>query len=317
MKNIEEILNSELASGLQKNVDLSRHCSLKVGGMADYFFTAYNIADLVHAVSLAYGLGLPSFVLGGGYNVVPSDEGFAGLVVQNRSSNIVFSPEFSTVIVDSGVNLSKLINMAAGRDLGALEFLFGVPGTVGGAIYGNAGGFGHEIGDFVKSVTLLLPKEGKMTVVRHSPEWMNFSYRSSKLKSDYTKEKQKPIILTATLQLAARRKDEILRLMQENIQAKKKTQPLDEISAGSFFKNPGAGKEMAAGYLLEQSGAKGLRVGGAGFSKKHANFLINRKNATAVDIAALASAAKERVENKFGVALKEEVEYIGKWSKED
>jgi UDP-N-acetylmuramate dehydrogenase len=244
---------------------------------------------------------------------VPSDAGFPGLVIINKSSNIVFSPDFSTVIVDSGVNLGKLINMAAGRDLGGLEFLFGVPGTIGGSIYGNAGAFGHEIGDFVKSLTIMQPAEGKMIVTRHTAEWMNFSYRSSRLKSQSSCGTYKPVILTATLQLVQRRKDEILRMMQENLAKKKESQPVGEFSAGSFFKNNGLGKEQSAGYLLDKAGVKKIRVGGAEFSKKHANFLINKKNATASDIRSLAEKAKDLVEAKFNIRLNEEVEYIGKW----
>jgi UDP-N-acetylmuramate dehydrogenase len=313
MEDIEKILEQEFGDRLKRNEVLRNHVSLKVGGVADYFFEAKNIEDLVQAVSVTYKYKIPYFILGGGYNIVPSDAGFPGFVIKNASSNIVFSPDFSTVIVDSGVHLGRLINMAAGRDLGGLEFLFGIPSTVGGAIYGNAGAFEYEISDFVKSVTLLMPRDGKMTVVKHDPKWMNFSYRTSKLKSDFVGDKFKPVILTATLQLVQRRKDEILRMMRENIQTKKSNQPLDEHSAGSFFKNAGFGKEMAAGYLLEQSGAKKMRAGGAEFSRKHANFLVNKKNATASDIRSLASKAKDAVSSKFNVDLQEEVEYMGKW----
>ena len=206
---IDQILQSELGDKLKKNVVLKDHVSLKVGGVADYFYEADMVEELVGAVSLSFKHKIPYCVIGGGYNVVPSDAGFPGLVILNKSSNIVFSPDFSTVIVDSGVIMGKLINLAAGRDLGGLEFLFGVPGTIGGSIYGNAGSFGHEIGDFVKSLTLMLPSDGKMIIVKHTAEWMNFSYRSSRLKSEYILERFKPVILTATLQLVQRRKDEI------------------------------------------------------------------------------------------------------------
>jgi len=304
-------LKSELGEGLKSNVSLRDYVSLKVGGVADYFFTASDIESLVNAVSSANKLKIPYFILGKGCNIVPADAGFPGLVIKNDCSNIVFSPSFSTVIVDSGVILARLINQAAGRDLGGLEFLSGVPSTIGGAIYGNAGGDGLSIGDFVKSVTLLMPKDDRMIVVRKTPDWMNFSYRSSKLKSDYTDQKYKPVILTATLQLVQRRKDEILRLMQEYLKKKRESQPLGEFSAGSFFKNPSL--SQSAGSLLERAGLKGVRSGGAEFSKKHANYLINRKNASASDIKQLADAAKQTVEEKFDVPLEEEIEYIGRW----
>jgi UDP-N-acetylmuramate dehydrogenase len=311
MSNTRDVLISELGIGLLENVPLSEHVSLKVGGRAEFYYVAKDIASLTNAVSVSYKNDIPFFVLGGGYNIVPSDSGFDGLVIRNMSNNIVFSPQASTVIVDSGISIAALINMAAGRDLGGLEFLFGVPGTLGGAIYGNAGAFGYEISDFLKSVTLLTEKDGKLVITKHDNNWMNFSYRSSKLKN--SKNGFRPVILTATLQLVQRRKDEILRQMQANLNLKKDSQPLTEISAGSFFRNAGVGREMAAGYLLEQVGAKRFSEGGAAFSQKHANFLINKKKATAANIRTLADRAKEAVNERFGVNLKEEIEYMGKW----
>lgn len=308
-----EKLLSELGDDLRPNVVLRDFVSMGVGGVADYFYTARDIASLTEAVSAAKKYQMPYFILGGGYNIIPSDLGCPGLVIKNESSNIIFSPDFSTVVVDSGVSLAKLINQAAGHDLGGLEFMFGIPGTVGGAVYGNAGAFKYSIGDFVKSITFLVPKEDKVIVEKHDKSWMNFSYRSSKLKHDYNKSYFKPVILTVTLQLVQRRRDEILRLMQENIGWRKKHQPHAEKSAGSFFKNIDVTPEKSAGYLLDHAGAKKLHIGGAAFSKKHANFLINRKKATASDIQFLAEQAKELVKKKYDVELEEEVEYIGKW----
>lgn len=307
---MENIFEGKIA-GVQQNVILREMVSLRVGGVADYFVVAETIEELKDAVLAAFSAHVPYFILAGGNNVVPSDSGFPGLVIKNETNNMTFSPESTTVVADSGVNLGKLINLAAGRDLGGLEFLFGVPGTVGGAIYGNAGAHQHSIGDFVKSVTLILPSEEGLRVEKKEAGWMEFDYRGSKLKSDYLESPNKPVILTATLQLAQRRKDEIMRQMQESISYKKDNQPMGELSAGSFFKNPE--NQQAAGYLLEQAGAKKIRVGGAAFSKKHANFLINRHDATASDVRDLAEKAKELVHDKFNVNLKEEVEYIGKW----
>lgn len=292
------------------NVVLRDFVSLRVGGVADYFYVAKDISDLTKAVAAAYKNQIPYFILAGGYNVVPSDSGFPGLVIKNESSNIVFGTGASTAIVDSGVHISKLINLAASRDLGGLEFLFGVPGTIGGAVYGNAGSFNYAIGDFVKSATLLVPQDGKIITETKPGNWLNFSYRNSRLKTDYKDQIFKPVILTIALQLVQRRKDEIMRLVHDNIREKKANQPLEERSAGSFFKNP---DKYAAGFLLEESGAKKLRVGGASFSKKHANFLINKKNATASDVRELASKAKGLVDDKFKIPLEEEVEYIGRW----
>lgn len=294
----------------KRNIILRDYISLKVGGVADYFYVAKNISELTQAVAVAYKNQIPYFILAGGYNVVPSDSGFPGIVIKNESSNIVFDSGASTAIVDSGVHISKLINLAASRDLGGLEFLFGVPGTIGGAVYGNAGALNYEIGDFVKSITLLIPQDGKILTETEPGDWMNFSYRNSRLKTDYKDQIFKPAILTISLQLVQRRKDEIMRMVHDNLKEKRLNQPLEEKSAGSFFKNP---DKYAAGYLLEEAGAKKLHIGGASFSKKHANFLINKKNATAGDVRELAEKAKELVNEKFNIPLEEEIEYIGRW----
>lgn len=310
MQERENDLKRELGEKLQTNVVLREWVSIGVGGIADYFYVADSIDELVKAISVAIKFNLSYFILGGGYNVIPSDSGYPGLVIKNNSKNIAFSGENSQVVVDSGVNIGTLITQAASRDLGGLEFLFGVPGTVGGAVYGNAGAFGFEIGEFVKNLILLVPEKKDFRIVKRNHDWMSFSYRESKLKNINTEKNYKPVILTVIIQLIRRRHDEIAKIMQNNLTEKRKTQPLDEKSAGSFFKNPPSG---SAGLLLDQAGAKKLKVGGAGISKKHANFIINRKNATANQIRELAELAKETVENKFNVTLFEEVEYIGRW----
>jgi len=314
MRESESTLRTELGDKLKFNVILKDYVSIGVGGVADYFYEADSIEDLVHAVSLSYKLRIPYLVMGGGYNIIPSDSGFPGLVILNRSSGILFANDSSQVIVDSGVNISTLINLAAGRGLGGMEFMYGIPGTIGGSIYGNAGAFGHEIGGFVKSLTLLIPKDGQMAIMKHVPGWMKFSYRGSYLKDAYRDAEFKPIILTARIQLVQRRRDEIIKIIQTRLSEKKKKQPLNEKSAGSFFRNIGARPEQSAGYLLDQAGAKRLRVGGASFSKKHANFLINSKHATANDVRTLAKQAQSLVKEKFNYDLLEEIEYIGQWS---
>ena len=313
MNDKEQKLRQELGIELKMNVVMKDYSSIGVGGVADYYIVANKIDDLIKAVSTSYKLDIPYIVIGGGYNIVPSDSGFPGLVIKNECSNMAFSGENSQVIVDSGLPLAKLINISAGKEFGGLEFLFGIPGTVGGAVYGNAGAFSYEIGDFVKSVILLIPKDGEMAITKKNPEWMEFAYRTSKLKKEYCNQKFKPVILTVKLQLVKRRRDEILGLMQENLGKKKENQPLNERSAGSFFKNIDNTPEHSAGYLLDKVGAKKMRIGGATFSNKHANFLINQKKASADDIRRLADKARDAVKEKFDLELEEEIEYVGKW----
>lgn len=313
MDTLEQELRNSLSDKLETNILLRDYTSIGVGGIADYFFRAKSIEDLVAAANAAYQLKIPVLVLGGGYNVVFSDFGFSGLVIKNDSENIVVNKDSGEIIADAGLMLGKILNIAASYDLGGLEFLAGVPGTLGGAIYNNAGSKSLGIGDYVKSITVLEERMGKLAVMRHSHEWMEFAYRGSKLKDRNKNKDFRPIILTAKIQLAQKRKDEILRTIVQNLEIKKRTQPLSEKSAGSFFKNPGKVKEQAAGYLLENSGAKKFKVGGACVSKKHSNFIINKKNASAKDIRILADEMREAVRRNYNIILEEEIEYLGKW----
>lgn len=312
-EDIDKVMKDALGNGLKTDVLLRDLTTMGVGGLVDYYFEAKNIDELVDAASIAYKNNVPVLVIGWGSNIIASDYGFSGLVIKNISNNLVFSEEKGQVIADSGISISKLLNIAASNDLGGLEFLAGIPGSLGGAINNNAGAKDYSIGDFVKSITVLEEKGDELQILRHNNKWMDFKYRESKLKKEYKNGRFKPIILTARIQLAHKRKDEILRLIKENFEERKIKQPLGDRSAGSYFKNVGKIKEQAAGYLLDKSGAKKLKEGGAQVSKKHANFIINRDKATARDIRALADKMRELVKKEYSQELEEEVEYIGKW----
>jgi len=310
-------LKENFGDRLEENVLLRDFTSLGVGGVTDYFYRAERVDDLVGAISFLSRKEIPYFVLGGGYNIVVSDMGFPGVVIKNEVKDIVFSSDSAEVIVGSGVEIGRLLMDAASRDFGGLEFLYGIPGTIGGAVYGNAGAFGHSIGDFVKSATLVIPGDNnrESKIIRHTAKWFDFTKRSSKLK-EFNKlhpNENNPIILSVKLQLCQSRKDVILRKMRENLKTKKTSQPLGVKSAGCFFKNPGAGKEQAAGFLLDRSGAKRIRVGDAIVSKSHANFVVNKNKAAADDMRRLAGQMKDAVRGEFRTNLDEEVEYIGKW----
>jgi len=313
MDNAEMALKAHFGDRLKTNVLLKEYTTMGVGGISDYFFVADNIENLVDSVNFAYKNKIPFLILGDGSNVVVSDYGFPGLVIKNESSNIVINKEKGEIIADSGISLSKILNLAASKDLGGIEFLAGVPGRLGGCVHNNCGSKSNAIGDYVKSVTLLEEKSGKVIVTRHNAEWMDFDYRSTKLRNEFKNKFFKPVILTVKLRLARKRKDEILRGIRESLEWKRDTQPLTEKSSGSFFKNPGKIREQSAGFLLEKAGAKKLRSGGASVSKKHANFVINSKNASAKDIRRLADTMRQSVKDGYNIDLDEEVEYIGKW----
>lgn len=309
---IQDELKDRLGENLEFDVLLKHHSTLGVGGIADYFYRALSVENLAFAVNTAQKFNIPFVVIGGGSNIVFSDMGFKGLVIKNQSSGLIINPEKGEVIADSGVNLSSLLNRVASHNMGGIEFLAGIPGTLGGAIYGNAGSATAYIGNHVKFITMLDLIRGELRVARRPHEWMEFTYRSTKLKR-MPKDTFKPIILTVHMRLPQKRNDEIMRGIQENLSERKERQPYGEKTAGSFFKNPGKLPEQAAGYLLDKSGAKKLKSGGAAISRKHANFIVNSKDATAEDVRRLADAAKSLVKENYDVILEEEVEYIGDW----
>jgi len=315
---IDNQLKLELGENFQTNVVLRDFTSMKVGGVCDYFFRAKNIEELIKAVSVAIKLGVPYFILGGGFNIIFSDIGFPGLVIKNESHDLHFLPSKGEVIADSGVNLANLINESASRDLGGLEFLFGVPGTIGGAVYNNAGAFGQSITNLLKFVTILIPnkKNGDYKIVRYRADWLIGSYRQSRLKDLATKttlEEPRPVLLTIKLQLTQSKREVILNRMRSNLKWRRDHQPLLDMSSGSFFKNPGETREQSAGFLLDQVGAKKIHIGKASVSKKHANFVINRGGAKADEIKRLAEQLKIKVRDSYRITLEEEVEYVGRW----
>lgn len=322
-------LAQKLKTGLREHEVMRDHTTMHVGGVTDYYYEAKSIDELIIAVDAAVEINIPYMVLGAGSNVIFSDYGFPGLVIRNLTHNTAFMMEKSQVIVDSGVSLQKLILDAVSHNLAGLEFLFGIPGTVGGAIYGDAGANGQSIGDYVKYVTLLLPGENgeKSKVVQYRADWFEFGYRTSKLKM--MTNKKKPIILSARIQLAQSRQEEIMRRLNLWKNKRLSNQP-EGWSAGSTFKNsvpeslenitgsgrksmPQLPKERTAGFMLEKAGAKKLRVGGARISPKHANFIINYDEAKAQDVRQLAEQMRQLVREKYNIILEEEVEYIGQW----
>lgn len=292
---------------LLENVSLKNYTTMKVGGLARYFYIARKMDDLVKIILYAREKKIPYILLGGCSNVIISDKGFPGLVILNKTNNIAFLSDKAQIIVDSGVPLMRLIIEAANHDLAGLETLYGIPGTVGGAIYGNAGAGLSEINQFVKSITLL-SNEGK--IVRYKTEWLEPEYRSTRLKKMKKAGKEVPIILSVKFQLSHNKKEEILRKLVYYKNLREKKQPYNMPSAGSIFKNVGKEKEKTAGFILEQVGAKKIRIGGAEVSKKHANFIVNRGEAKSEDIRNIIEQMKILAHDKYGVELEEEVEII-------
>lgn len=281
---------------IRKNINLSQYCTYRTGGNVDFLCICKNLDDLEDALFFAEEKGLEHFILGGGSNVLFSDDGFRGIVIVNKIDTINFEGE--RVSVGSGYSLAKLISETAERGLSGLEFLAGIPGTVGGAVFGNAGSWDHSISEAIKTVKIYTP-DGD--IVELLPDELGFNYRKSNI------GERNLIILEVDFRLKKDSSEEIKEKIAENLKKKAETRPKG-LSCGSFFKNS---KEHSAGELIEKVGLKGEKIGSAQISEKHANFIINLGNATSSEIYQLAQLAKRAVKEKFGIELEEEIKLIG------
>ena len=301
-------MNITIAS-LKQNVPLKNLVTFKLGGPAEYFYEATSTAALTAAIALARHEGMPWFLLGGGSNLVVSDAGIAGLVVHNKSTELKHvEHESHQISLSSGLDLEFLVELAHQLGMSGVESFAGIPGTLGGAIYGNAGAYGRSIADILIDAQLLFP-DGSIQTVPNS--FLQFDYRTSRLK------KEPYIVLSARFQLETGNRDEIKAKMDDIIEQRHSKHPPYEVGcAGSFFRNlpplPGEDRRRAAGSVLEKIGAKAMSYGGARVFDKHANFIINEGKATANDVRHLADMLKQKVLQDFGIELSEEVLYVGR-----
>lgn len=282
------------------NEPLAKHTYMKVGGPAAMLFIAESITDLIEAVSVAHSLEVAVTIIGNGANILVADRGISGFTIINQAKNYKFLPH-DYLETDSGVNVIELITQASRRKLTGFERMMKVPATVGGAIFMNAGDTNRQefFGDLVRSVRILTPT-GQIKTLQQ--EDCGFGYRSSRFQTSHE------IILSAVLQLKAGAKEDIEEKVRDII-VRKINQPAGP-SVGSTFRNPPGG---FAGELLEKAGVKGVQVGGAKVSEKHANFILNLGNASAENIKDLITLMKRKVKETSGVELEEEVKYLGDW----
>ena len=288
---------------LERSVSLRDHANFKIGGKADYFFNASSLPELVQAVRLARQFEMFYYILGGGYNLLFDDEGFRGLIIKNCVRGIE-KKGVEKIEAYSGTPIRELIQFCAANAMEGFEFLAGIPGTVGGAVFGNAGAFDRAIGSFLTEA-LVLDKTGTQVLVDR--EYFAFDYRQSRLRTN------RDLLLRATFLLQEGGQEEIKRKIAENLAKREKKHPPKGVAcAGSYFKNPVLpdGKRIAAAHFLDQVGAKDLSVGGAAVFFNHANFIINRQEATTKEILSLAQELKSRVKQRFGIELEEEVIYL-------
>ena len=285
----------------EKDVPLRRYTSFRIGGAARRMAFPRSGEELVLLVSRALELGARPFVLGNGTNVLFPDEGVDRLVISTREMNRVCRGENENeIIAECGASMANMAVFAQKEGLSGLEFAHGIPGSVGGGVTMNAGAYGGELAQVIESVTVLFPDEGVRTL---NAGEMAFSYRHSLLT-----ERPEAVVLRAAFRLQPGKPEEIRKKMDELMARRKASQPLEYPSAGSTFKRP---EGYFAGALIEGAGLKGLRVGGAQVSEKHAGFIVNVGSATAGDILELIARVQRAVLEKDGVALETEVRVVG------
>ena len=295
-------LYARLGDKVKENVPLAPYTSARIGGPADIFVTADSAAELARIVKLLWKQEMPFTILGGGSNVLISDRGVRGVVVLNRAKAVRFhSSDQPSVTVESGVVFSNLANRCASKGLGGIEWAATVPGTIGGAVYGNAGAFGGDMAGNLMCADLLTANGRE----KYSAEQMGYGYRTSVLK----RGEMKAVVLAAELSLKNSTREEATVNIQQFGAHRKATQP-PGASMGSMFKNPNGDY---AGKLIETAGLRGTRIGNAEVSPLHGNFFINHGATKAEDIRALIELVQKTVKEKYEVELELEIEFLGEW----
>ena len=301
------------------NEPLARHTTFHIGGPADLYAAVTDVTQLGRLVETAAAHGVTTTILGGGSNILVSDAGVCGLVIANqarqfriqnvecRTDHLIPHSDFCILHSDSGVLLAGLARWAIKNGWSGLEWAVSVPGTVGGAVVGNAGAHGGAIADCLAWARVLIPGEGERLLTRDA---LTFSYRSSALKQQIVAGGASPVVLAAGFELKPGDVAEMTARADGFLARRRASQPV-EPSAGSIFRNPPGDY---AGRLIEAVGLKGHRIGGAQVSPRHANFIVNVQDARAVDVLALIRLIRARVLDQFGIVLTPEILPIGDWS---
>jgi len=319
MSDITPQLQTLFSDRLKQNEPLSKHTNFRLGGPARWFVEAKSAEEIGAAVKLAEDNGVKWFVMGGGSNILASDAGFDGLVIQVSMRE--YKIEGSTVVAEAGVMTGSLARATVEAGLEGLEWSVTVPGTIGGAVRGNAGCYGGEMKDVVKKVQVL--RGGQ--VLDLSLDDLKFAYRESLIKHS------KDIILSVSFELRPGDSESLKQKIEEQIRKRKASQPFYAGSAGCIFKNYEIKKDeldrlkkesdipeemiakgqISTGWLVDQMDLKGKQIDGVKISDEHGNFIINLGNGRASDVVQLISIIKMQARDRFGLALEEEVEYLG------
>ena len=295
MTELENILGKE---NIKYNESMSKHTSFKVGGNADIFALVDSEEKLQKVLKIVKENNMPITIVGNGTNLLVRDGGIRGIVIKYTANN--YEIKNDKVKVSTGISNARLAKILLDNNLSGFEFAAGIPGTIGGALVMNAGAYGGEIKDLVKKTKYIDLNNNEIKVINNDEQ--KFEYRKSIFQSINC------IILETIFQLNEGDKEVIKQKMDEYAKKRKESQPLEFPSAGSTFKR---GEDFVTAKLIDEAGLKGLTIGGAEVSTKHAGFIVNKGNATANDIIKLINKVKEEVFNKFGKTIKEEVKIIG------
>jgi len=289
---------------LQENVQMTNYTTTRVGGPVTGLISINSAREMEFALTNLWKLNVPYHILGSGSNLLISDSGYDGIVLHNRSHNVKVNTKIDPplVIAESGASLGQMAQLASRRGVTGFEWANSIPGTVGGAVYGNAGAHGTDISQMLQSALVLTRESGTQLL---SNEEMGYQYRSSIFK----REHKSVTILEATFVGQKADPEDCMNLLHELTEKRRATQPVGP-SFGSTFKNPVGN---FAGKLLAEAGMKGVSCGGASFSTVHANFIVNNGGASAQDYYCLIRQGQKRVMEKFGVQLDLEIELLGEF----
>lgn len=305
---------------IKTHVALAPFTTFAIGGPAEFFVDVSTVGELIEALEYAEKNHLPTLVFSGGSNLLINDKGVRGLVIHVANSGLRIQDQ--RMSADAGTSLLKVVEAASQAGFAGMERLAGIPGSLGGAVRGNAGAFGMEIKDVVKSIKAYDQEEGKLR--EFSREQCQFSYRSS-----YFKTHPELVILSVELLFISGDQTELERINRETIAKREAKHPQNTKCAGSFFMNPmvtnrelhvefekdtgleSKGDKLPAGWLIDHVGLRGKKIGGAQVSPLHPNYFVNTGTATAENVIMLASLVKQRVRTELGVELKEEVQMVG------
>jgi len=301
MKNQD--LGTRLDNRVRRDVLLAPYASFRIGGPAQYFFVAETPTDIIRAVRTAREYGLKFFILGGGSNILFDDSGYHGLIIKDECSRFVLEPDgFSA---QSGAVVDKMVDAALEAGFQGLEYAAGIRGTIGGAVYGNAGAFGHAINEILTSA-VLYTHEDQIAVVGN--DHFKFAYRKSSLSDSGD------VVISVRLTLKSGDREKMAEIVNERRNFRQERHPVGVGSAGSVFKNLRSLEDpnnvTPAGKILEASGVRGTRVGDAAIFEKHCNIVVNLGHATSSDVKTLVAQMEAAARNKFGIDLKREIVYI-------